>query len=55
VAPGFSAPTLDDIRDFVCRSLHHTAAPRELHVLDELPRRGIGKLDRRMLHDQVIE
>ncbi len=55
VAPGFPAPTLDDIRDFVCRSLHHTAAPRELHVLDELPRRGIGKLDRRMLHDQVIE
>ena len=26
-----------------------TAAPREVHVVDELPRRGIGKVDRRAL------
>ena len=30
-------------------TLDATAAPREVHVVDELPRRGIGKLDRREL------
>ena len=31
------------------RQLDATAAPREVHVVDELPRRGIGKVDRREL------
>jgi O-succinylbenzoic acid--CoA ligase len=26
--------------------LDATAAPRELHIVDELPRHGIGKVDR---------
>ncbi|MBB4852867.1 O-succinylbenzoic acid--CoA ligase [Mycobacteroides chelonae] len=43
------APTLDDLREHVTAMLDGTAAPRELHLLDELPRRGIGKLDRRAL------
>jgi O-succinylbenzoic acid--CoA ligase len=33
----------------LARYLDATAAPRELHVVDELPRRGIGKLDRAAL------
>ncbi|SKQ93957.1 putative o-succinylbenzoate--CoA ligase [Mycobacteroides abscessus subsp. massiliense] len=43
------APTLEDLREHVTAALDGTAAPRELHLLDELPRRGIGKLDRRAL------
>jgi O-succinylbenzoic acid--CoA ligase len=49
VAPGAVAPSLAQLREHVAASLDHTAAPRELHVVDELPRRGIGKLDRRAL------
>jgi O-succinylbenzoic acid--CoA ligase len=29
-----------------------TAAPRELHIVDELPLRGIGKVDRRALAER---
>ncbi|RRE04456.1 o-succinylbenzoate--CoA ligase [Mycobacteroides abscessus subsp. massiliense] len=43
------APTLEDLREHVTAALDGTAAPRELHLLDELPRRGIEKLDRRAL------
>ncbi len=39
-------PTLDGLRAHVARTLDATAAPRELHVVDALPRRGIGKVDR---------
>jgi O-succinylbenzoic acid--CoA ligase len=49
VAQGCSAPTLAELRSHVALSLPSTAAPREVHVLDELPRRGIGKVDRREL------
>ncbi len=49
VAPGTAAPTLADIRAHVATSLDVTAAPRELHIVDEIPRRGIGKVDRRAL------
>jgi o-succinylbenzoate---CoA ligase len=49
VAPGCSAPTLAELRSHVASSLSSTAAPREIHVVDELPRRGIGKVDRRGL------
>lgn len=44
-----SAPGLEELRAHVAQSLDLTAAPRELHVVDELPRRGIGKMDRRAL------
>jgi O-succinylbenzoic acid--CoA ligase len=46
------SPTLDELREHVTRTLDVTAAPRELHVLDELPRRGIGKVDRRALTER---
>ena len=47
--PGAAAPTVADLRKHVSATLAATAAPREVHVVAELPRRGIGKLDRRAL------
>ena len=52
LAPGAAAPTLAELRTHVAQSLDPTAAPRELHVVDSLPRRGIGKLDRRGLRER---
>jgi O-succinylbenzoic acid--CoA ligase len=49
VARGCAAPTLEALRSHVARTLDATAAPRELHIVDELPARGIGKLDRQAL------
>jgi O-succinylbenzoic acid--CoA ligase len=49
VATGRAAPTLAELRAHVASTLPSTAAPREIHVVDELPRRGIGKVDRRGL------
>ncbi|AGB21099.1 acyl-CoA synthetase (AMP-forming)/AMP-acid ligase II [Mycobacterium sp. JS623] len=49
VAPGHAVPALDELRAHVASTLPSTAAPREIHIVDELPRRGIGKLDRREL------
>jgi O-succinylbenzoic acid--CoA ligase len=49
VATGRAAPTLAELRAHVASTLPSTAAPREVHVVDELPRRGIGKVDRRGL------
>lgn len=39
-------PTLDDLRDTAARSLPRHRAPRELVLVDELPRTGSGKLRR---------
>ena len=50
VVRGDAAPTLDEIKGWVADALDPTAAPRQVHVVDELPRRGIGKLDRAALH-----
>ena len=49
VADGCTPPTLDALRAHVTRTLDATAAPRELHIVDALPRRGIGKVDRMAL------
>jgi O-succinylbenzoic acid--CoA ligase len=46
VSDGCVPPTLDALRAHVARTLDATAAPRELHIVDELPRHGIGKVDR---------
>ncbi len=48
-APGCAAPTLAELRAHVASTLPSTAAPRQVHLVDELPRRGIGKVDRREL------
>jgi O-succinylbenzoic acid--CoA ligase len=49
VADGCAAPSLAELRAHVATTLPSTAAPREVHVVDELPRHGIGKVDRREL------
>jgi len=49
VAPGCAQPSLAEIRAHVATTLDATAAPREFHIVDEIPRRGIGKVDRRAL------
>jgi len=49
VREGWPAPTLDAVRTHVKHTLDVTAAPRELHVVAALPRRGIGKVDRMAL------
>jgi O-succinylbenzoic acid--CoA ligase len=49
VAPAASPPALAELAERVAASLDATAAPRELHVVDALPRHGIGKLDRKAL------
>jgi o-succinylbenzoate---CoA ligase len=48
-ADGYPPPTLSELRTHVRTILDPTAAPREVHIVDELPRRGIGKVDRRKL------
>jgi O-succinylbenzoic acid--CoA ligase len=45
-------PSLAQLRDHVAESLDATAAPRELHLVDELPVRGIGKVDRQALTER---
>jgi O-succinylbenzoic acid--CoA ligase len=49
VATACTAPTLAELRAHVASTLPSTAAPREVHIVDELPRHGIGKVDRREL------
>jgi O-succinylbenzoic acid--CoA ligase len=49
VANGCAAPTLEALRSHVADTLEVTAAPRELHIVDALPMRGIGKVDRQAL------
>ena len=49
LADGCTPPNLDTLRALVVQTLDATAAPRELHVIDALPRRGIGKVDRAAL------
>ncbi len=44
--------TVAELREWVSRNLDGTAAPREVHLVDALPRRGIGKLDRAALRAQ---
>lgn len=46
---GAAAPSVAELRAHVAQTLDSTAAPREVHIVDELPRRGIGKLDRNRL------
>jgi O-succinylbenzoic acid--CoA ligase len=48
-ADGYPPPTLSELRTHVKTMLDPTAAPREVHIVDELPRYGIGKVDRRRL------
>ncbi len=55
LADGCAAPTLAALRTHVAQTLDATAAPRELHIVDALPMRGIGKVDRRELARRFAE
>jgi O-succinylbenzoic acid--CoA ligase len=55
VADGCPAPSLAALRTHVAQTLDATAAPRELHIVDALPMRGIGKVDRRELARRFAE
>lgn len=46
---GQAPPTVVALRAHLAGALDATAAPRELHLVTELPRHGIGKLDRAAL------
>jgi o-succinylbenzoate---CoA ligase len=49
VVDGDAPPALEELRAHVMHTLDRTAAPRELHIVDALPMRGIGKVDRQAL------
>ncbi|MBM7459801.1 o-succinylbenzoate--CoA ligase [Rhodococcus coprophilus] len=49
VAADGAIPTLESLREHAAAALDPTAAPRELHVVEALPVRGPGKVDRRAL------
>jgi O-succinylbenzoic acid--CoA ligase len=53
LVPGAAAPTPEELRQHVAKSLDRTAAPREVHIVGELPMLGIGKVDRRALARNV--
>lgn len=46
VTPGESAPTLDELRDWVRAELPTWSAPKALEVVDALPRTSLGKVRR---------
>ncbi len=49
VVPRGATPTLDELRAHVKLTLPAHAAPRRLHILDQLPRTTLGKLRRDLL------
>ncbi|MGH9300758.1 MAG: AMP-binding enzyme, partial [Acidimicrobiales bacterium] len=49
--PG-QAPTLDELRDLARQHLPVWAAPKELVLVDRLPRTALGKVARRALSGQ---
>ena len=53
VVPGAPAPTLAELREHVSGTVGSAAAPKELHLVDHLPLRGPGKVDRRALADAL--
>ena len=49
VVPSDDAPSLDDLRQLVAESIAPWAAPKELVIVDDLPRTAAGKVRRREL------
>jgi o-succinylbenzoate---CoA ligase len=49
VVPAGPAPSLDQLRDVVTETLAPWAAPKELVIVDDLPRTPAGKVRRRLL------
>ena len=55
VPPDGVAPDLPAVRDFVAQILPRTWAPREIVVVDELPLRRNGKIDRQRLVTRSLD
>lgn len=53
VAPGHT-PTLEDVRTFGEGYLARYKLPRELWLVEEMPRNAAGKLDKPTIRDMVI-
>ena len=51
VVPGDDAPSLDELRAIVAETIAPWAAPKELVIVDDLPRTAAGKVRRRELDD----
>jgi O-succinylbenzoic acid--CoA ligase len=49
VVPGDDAPSLDELRAIVAEAIAPWAAPKELVIVDDLPRTAAGKVRRRAL------
>jgi len=49
VVPGDEAPSLEELRRIVTESIAPWAAPKELVIVDDLPRTAAGKVRRREL------
>lgn len=50
-----SSTTVDALKAAVAQRLDKTAVPRQLFFVDELPRRGPGKVDRTALRRQLLD
>ena len=48
-------PTLDQVRKHAAQRLAKYAVPRHLHIVEELPRSMIGKVQRRLVRDDVLK
>ena len=49
IVPDGTPPTLDEVRGHVRASLPAFAAPRELHLVETIPRTALGKPARHLL------
>ena len=49
VVPNDGGPTLDELRQMVAEGIAPWAAPKELVLVDDLPRTAAGKVRRRAL------
>ncbi len=49
VVPTDDVPSLEDLRQIVAESIAPWAAPKELVIVDDLPRTAAGKVRRRAL------
>ncbi len=54
VAAGQPTPTLDEMRRFAKQSLAAYKAPRDLVIVDELPRSMLGKVLRKQVRDELL-
>jgi O-succinylbenzoic acid--CoA ligase len=55
VVPHDDAPSLDELRHVVAEAIAPWAAPKELVLVDDLPRTAAGKVRRRALEEFPVE